>query len=124
MGSLLTVKIRFQGFETHTRCRTLPTPTAVDLEIFRQAWALYRVEDWEERPVRLIGLGIGVRESDAYHLANQGDLFDEMTSELGPKQDSLYATVLVKSFWPRFYMHSNTVAQLPSAPIRHCEYVA
>ncbi|MCG7863411.1 MAG: hypothetical protein AB2565_15250 [Candidatus Thiodiazotropha endolucinida] len=60
MGSLVTVKIRFQGFETHTRSRTLPTPTAVDLEIFRQAWALYRVEDWEGRPVRLIGLGIGV----------------------------------------------------------------
>ncbi|MCG7937520.1 MAG: hypothetical protein N0C88_01505 [Candidatus Thiodiazotropha lotti] len=32
--------------------------------------------------------------------------------------------VVVKCFWPRFSVHSSTVAQLPWAQIHHCEYAA
>ncbi|MEW8560759.1 MAG: DNA polymerase IV [Candidatus Thiodiazotropha sp.] len=93
LGTTVSLKIRFQGFETHSRSRTLPTPTAADLEIFRQAWALYRAEDWQGRPVRLIGLGIGGWESTASQAVCQGDLFDEMTSGPDPKQDRIYETL-------------------------------
>ena len=89
----LHVVIRFHGFETHTRSRTLATPTSADQEIFRQAWELYRAEHWEDRAVRLIGLGIGGWESDLSPAMNQGDLFDEMESENDSKQARLYETL-------------------------------
>ncbi|MCU7922458.1 MAG: DNA polymerase IV [Candidatus Thiodiazotropha sp. (ex Dulcina madagascariensis)] len=92
-GSVVTLKIRFRGFETHTRNRTLPTPTAADLEIFQQAWDLYRSRRWAERPVRLIGVGISGWESDTSPAADQGDLFDKMEPEVDAKQDRLYETL-------------------------------
>ncbi|MEW8344378.1 MAG: DNA polymerase IV [Candidatus Thiodiazotropha sp.] len=92
-GNTVTLKIRFRGFETHTRSRTLATPTAADLEIFQQAWGLYQAEDWQGRPVRLIGLGIGGWESEASQGARQGDLFDGMRSGPDPKQDRIYETL-------------------------------
>ncbi|MES9992026.1 MAG: DNA polymerase IV [Candidatus Thiodiazotropha sp.] len=92
-GRVVTLKIRFQGFETHTRSRTLQTPTAADLEIFQQAWALYQSEDWQGRAVRLIGLGIGGWEGDDSQLAGQGDLFEDLPDEPEPKQDRIYETM-------------------------------
>jgi len=56
-GAVVTLKIRFRPFETHTRSRTLRVPTANDLEIFRAAWGLFQAESRTGRPVRLIGLG-------------------------------------------------------------------
>jgi DNA polymerase-4 len=57
-GSQITLKIRLQGFETHTRSRTLAAPTADDQTLFRVAWDLYRSSTWRHRPVRLIGIGL------------------------------------------------------------------
>lgn len=55
---VVTLKIRFQPFETHTRSRTLKVPTADGNTLFHAAWSLLAAESWRERPVRLIGLGI------------------------------------------------------------------
>ncbi|MBT3024259.1 MAG: DNA polymerase IV [Candidatus Thiodiazotropha sp. (ex Lucina aurantia)] len=92
-GSIVTVKIRFQGFETHTRSRTLTTPTSTDKEIFQQAWELYQSEQWVGRPVRLVGLGVSGWASDAAKAAEQADLFDEITADHAPKQERLYQTM-------------------------------
>ncbi|WP_316366420.1 DNA polymerase IV [Candidatus Thiodiazotropha sp. CDECU1] len=92
-GGVVTLKIRFRGFETHTRSRTLSTPTSVDREIFQQAWALYQAGLWRGRPVRLVGLGISGWDEDSSSVAEQGELFDEITSEPEPKQDHLYRTM-------------------------------
>ena len=43
-GAVVTLKIRFRPFETHTRSRTLPVRTASDGEIFRAAWSLFEAE--------------------------------------------------------------------------------
>jgi DNA polymerase-4 len=88
---VVTLKIRFRPFETHTRSRTLKTPTASDVEIFRAAWSLFQSEPWEGRPVRLIGLGIsGWDEADA---GVQQDLFDTQVPELHPDQERLDETL-------------------------------
>jgi DNA polymerase-4 len=92
-GNQVTLKIRFRGFETHTRSRTLPTPTSADSEIFKQAWELFQLERWSSRPVRLIGLGITGWYTDTSPAVEQGDLFEEMTPEPDPKQDLLYETL-------------------------------
>ncbi|MES9922935.1 MAG: DNA polymerase IV [Candidatus Thiodiazotropha endolucinida] len=92
-GSIVTVKIRFQGFKTHTRSRTLATPTSTDREIFQQAWELYQSEQWAGRPVRLVGLGVSGWDSDAIKAAEQADLFDEITTDQPPKQERLYQTM-------------------------------
>jgi DNA polymerase-4 len=92
-GSIVTLKVRFRGFETHTRSRKLATPTAADLEIFQQAWELYRTESWSRRPVRLIGLGISSWDSETTLAATQGDLFDEIVPDTDNKQDRLYETL-------------------------------
>lgn len=57
-GAVVTLKIRFRPFETHTRSRTLPLRTASDSEILRTAWSLFELERWAGKPVRLIGLGL------------------------------------------------------------------
>jgi DNA polymerase-4 len=92
-GSLVTLKIRFRDFETHTRSRTLSTPTAADREIFRHAWELYQGERWSGRAVRLIGLGLSGWESHASPLTDQGDLFDGMPAESDTRGDRLYRTL-------------------------------
>ncbi|MBT3040913.1 MAG: DNA polymerase IV [Candidatus Thiodiazotropha sp. (ex Ctena orbiculata)] len=92
-GSIVTVKIRFQGFETHTRSRTLTTPTSTDKEIFQQVWELYQSEQWVGRPVRLVGLGVSGWARDAAKAAEQADLFDEITADHAPKQERLYQTM-------------------------------
>jgi DNA polymerase-4 len=70
-GAVVTLKIRFRPFETHTRLRTLPVRTASDGEIFRGAWSLFEAEPWACMPVRLIGLGLSGREE----VGGQADLF-------------------------------------------------
>jgi DNA polymerase-4 len=57
-GQVVILKIRFQGFETHTRQRRLAAPVDGDLEIFRAAWELFEENGFASRPVRLIGVGI------------------------------------------------------------------
>lgn len=89
-GTTVTLKIRFRGFETHTRQRSLSTPTAGDDEIFRQAWALYQQEGWAGRPVRLIGLGLTGWDAPA---PAQADLFGEAEPEPATDKERLYETL-------------------------------
>jgi len=73
-GNVVTLKIRFQGFETHTRQRKLPGPTDDERVLFKTAWALFLSGKLPEKPVRLIGVGV----SDwAEGESNQPDLFDQ-----------------------------------------------
>jgi len=91
LGRVVTLKIRFHPFETHTRSRTLKMPTADDVALFRAAWSLFAAEPWPGRAVRLIGLGIsGWPETDG---GVQLDLFETRASEPCPEHDRLAATL-------------------------------
>lgn len=86
-GRVVTLKLRLEGFETHTRQRRLNEPTDADAVIFKRAWDLYRSSGYQGRSVRLIGLGISEWDSDAPEL----DLFDD--PEQRKQDESLYATL-------------------------------
>jgi DNA polymerase IV len=91
LGRVVTLKIRFQPFETHTRSRTLKVPTADGVTLFHAAWSLLAAESWLGRPVRLIGLGIsGWPEADA---GVQLDLFETTPPEPRPERDRLATTL-------------------------------
>jgi DNA polymerase-4 len=90
-GLVVTLKIRFRPFETHTRSRTLQVPTDHDLELFRIAWALFQAESWLGRPVRLIGIGIS--GWDQAQAGVQQDLFDPDTAEAEPAPARVDATL-------------------------------
>ncbi|MBW9270011.1 MAG: DNA polymerase IV [Candidatus Thiodiazotropha sp. (ex. Lucinisca nassula)] len=92
-GSLVTLKIRFHGFDTHTRSRSLTTPTSADQEIFNIAWELYRNESWVDQPVRLIGLGISGWDGANNELERQPDLFGDPAPVTDARQDRLYQTL-------------------------------
>ncbi len=86
-GTLVTLKIRLSGFETHQRQRRLRMRTNGDGEIFRTAWELYRNSGFVGRPVRLIGVGIsGWTSADA-----QDDLFADSRKQA--KDNRLYDTL-------------------------------
>jgi DNA polymerase-4 len=89
-GAVVTLKIRFRPFETHTRSRTLPLRTASDSEILRAAWSLFELEQWAGKPVRLIGLGLSGWEEEG---GLQGDLFGTEASEPHPKDQLLDETL-------------------------------
>jgi DNA polymerase-4 len=89
-GRLVTLKIRLHPFETHTRSRTLPVPTASDTELFRAAWSLYQAEPWAGRPVRLIGLGLS---GWAEEVSEQPDLFAGEPLAPEPRIERLDATL-------------------------------
>lgn len=77
-GSVVTLKVRFAGFETHTRRHKLPSPTHDERLILREGWSLFRHGDLPRKPVRLIGVGL----SDWHETAvAQGDLFDQQRRE-------------------------------------------
>jgi DNA polymerase-4 len=71
-GLVVTLKVRLRGFETHTRARTLPLPSADDRVIFETGWALFQAGSWSGKPVRLIGVGLSGWAQDC---ALQRDLF-------------------------------------------------
>ena len=75
-GSVVTLKIRFTGFETHTRQRKLSIPTNDERVILREAWALFLNGNLPSKPVRLIGVGIsGWQQVKSEPM--QADLFDQ-----------------------------------------------
>jgi DNA polymerase-4 len=86
-GQVVTMKIRLEGFETHTRQRKLSQATNSDGAIFNTAWDLYRESGFEGRPVRLIGLGI----TEWGEGSQQADLFSE--SESSEREKRLYETL-------------------------------
>lgn len=72
-GAVVTLKVRFTGFDTHTRQRRLPAPTHDERVILRQAWELFVHGGLPRRPVRLIGVGISAWQQTG---PVQPDLFD------------------------------------------------
>jgi len=74
-GRCLTLKIRFAGFETHTRQRRLEAASHNDGDIYRNARVLLQ-EAWrDDRPIRLIGLGLSEWERGGG--GGQMDLFTD-----------------------------------------------
>jgi DNA polymerase-4 len=73
-GRTVVLKIRFQGFETHTRQQRLIHCSGDARTLFATACTLYEAGRWRGRAVRLIGLGIAdLGPPDPI----QPDLFDE-----------------------------------------------
>jgi DNA polymerase-4 len=89
-GAVVTLKIRFRPFETHTRSRTLSVRSASDVDLFRAAWSLFASEPWAGKPVRLIGLGLSGWEEEP---GVQGDLFGTEASEPQPRDQRLDDTL-------------------------------
>ncbi len=73
-GSVVTLKIRFEGFETCTRQYKRTTPTCDEREMLKTAWRLFLHGKLPNKPVRLIGVGISGWEE---HQPAQADLFDQ-----------------------------------------------
>ena len=71
-GTVITLKIRYTGFETHTRQHKLTAPTHDERVIFKEARALLQHGDLPKRPVRLIGVGISDWAKEG---STQTDLF-------------------------------------------------
>lgn len=73
-ASVVTLKIRFEGFETHTRQHKRTVPTHDERDILKTAWRLFLGSQLPKKPVRLIGVGISgwVENQPA-----QADLFDQ-----------------------------------------------
>jgi DNA polymerase-4 len=82
-GAVVTLKIRFAGFETHTRQRKRAVPTDDEREIHRAAWQLYLESGLPRKPVRLIGVGISGWETEP---SVQTDLFGESGAQSGDRR--------------------------------------
>ena len=74
-GLVVTLKIRFKGFETHTRQHKLAVPTHDERVILREAWTLFLHGKLPRKPVRLIGVGISNWQQPDSEPA-QADLFE------------------------------------------------
>jgi DNA polymerase IV len=77
-GVTITLKVRFESFETLTRRVTLSDPTDLDVEIFREARRLLRNRvPLDRRKVRLIGISVsgfaegGERQLDLFECRNR-----------------------------------------------------
>ena len=68
----LTLTIRYAGFDTHTRAKTLAEPTRLDADIFRVFQALFAEHRDMKREIRLLGVSLG----GLTHGAEQLDLLE------------------------------------------------
>jgi DNA polymerase-4 len=68
----LTLTIRYAGFETYTRSKTLPEPAQLDTDIFAVFLNLFRQHRDSKRKVRLLGVAL----SALSHGAQQLDLLE------------------------------------------------
>jgi DNA polymerase-4 len=68
----LTLTIRYAGFETHTRSKTLGEPTRLDSDIFAVFQELFRAHRDVKRKIRLLGVSL----SGLTHGGEQLDLLD------------------------------------------------
>lgn len=71
-GTVITLKIRLAGFETHTKQRQLDKPTNSNRQIFQAGLELYRNSGFIGQPLRLIGIGVSGWEDGK---DQQADLF-------------------------------------------------
>jgi DNA polymerase-4 len=68
----LTLTIRYTGFDTYTRAKTLAEPTQLDSEIFAVIQRLFREHRNYKRTIRLLGVGL----AGFSHGTQQLDLLD------------------------------------------------
>jgi DNA polymerase-4 len=68
----LTLTIRYAGFDTHTRAKTLSEPTQLDTDIFRVFQKLFAEHRDMQRKIRLLGVSL----SGLTHGSEQLDLLD------------------------------------------------
>lgn len=73
-GRVVTLKVRFSGFDTYTRRKTLPAVTNDERTLFSTAWQLFQTSDLPAKPVRLIGVGLSGWESRSAK-QDQADMF-------------------------------------------------
>src|SRR4029077_9356969 len=86
----LTLTIRYAGFDTHTRAKTLSEPTRLDADIFRVVNALFAEHRDTRRKIRLLGVSLG----GLTHGAEQLDLLDAERRERLEKLTRATATPL------------------------------
>jgi DNA polymerase IV len=55
----LTLTIRYTGFDTYTRAKTLSAPTQLDSDIFAVFQSLFRTHRNPKRKIRLLGVSLG-----------------------------------------------------------------
>jgi DNA polymerase-4 len=55
----LTLTIRYTGFDTYTRSKTLSEPTQLDADIFAVFQKLFREHRNHRRKIRLLGVSLG-----------------------------------------------------------------
>ena len=82
-GSVVTLKIRFEGFETYTRQYKHTTRTNDERDMLKTAWRLFLEGKLPNKPVRLIGIGISGWEEDQ---PAQTDLFGQPEQQQDNKQ--------------------------------------
>jgi DNA polymerase-4 len=68
----LTLTIRYAGFDTHTRAKTLSEPTRLDADIFRVFHSLFAEHRDMKRKIRLLGVSL----SGLTHGGEQLDLLE------------------------------------------------
>jgi len=73
----LTLTIRYAGFETHTRAKTLAEPTELDTDIYAVFQELFRKHRDAKRKVRLLGVSL----SNFTHGNEQLDLLEKERRE-------------------------------------------
>jgi DNA polymerase-4 len=73
----LTLTIRYAGFETHTRAKTLAEPTQLDADIYAVFQELFRKHRDVKRKVRLLGVSL----SSFTHGGEQLDLLEKERRE-------------------------------------------
>ncbi len=78
----LTLTIRYAGFETHTRSKTLGEPTRLDSDIFAALQELFRVHRDAKRKVRLLGVALS-------GLTHGGEQLDLLEAERRAKLEKL-----------------------------------
>jgi DNA polymerase-4 len=78
----LTLTIRYAGFETHTRSKTLGEPTRLDSDIFAVFQELFRAHRDVKRKVRLLGVSLG-------SLTHGGEQLDLLEAERRAKLEKL-----------------------------------
>jgi len=81
----LTLTIRYTGFDTYTRSRTMPDPVHLDADIQRAFLALFDEHRNKKRKIRLLGTAL----SNFTHGGEQLDLLDAAHRE---KLEKLTAT--------------------------------
>jgi len=74
-GKVVTLKVRYRGFETFTRQHSLGEFTHDERLMLDTAWMLLNSGSLPNKPVRLIGIGISGWDNESAQQSGQTDLF-------------------------------------------------